>query len=155
MVLLRQAVEKDIPDIIRLLCQVNDVHASGRPDIFISGKKKYDETQLVAILAQEKTPVYVAEENDEVCGYAFCIIEESNGENLVPLRRLYIDDLCVDEHRRGGGIGTLLYNYVKKEAKKLGCYHITLNVWQLNESAMRFYNKLGMNVLKQTMEEIL
>ena len=68
-------------------------------------------------------------------------------------KSLYIDDLCVDENQRGKHIGTYIYEYVLEEARKNGCYHITLNVWTLNQSAMKFYDKCGMEPLKITMEK--
>jgi GNAT superfamily N-acetyltransferase len=61
----------------------------------------------------------------------------------------------VDEQMRGKGVGTLLYEHVLSEAKANDCYHVTLNVWCLNESAMRFYEKCGLSPLKITMEQIL
>ena len=61
-------------------------------------------------------------------------------------KSLYIDDLCVDENMREQHIGTRLYEHVLEEAKKLGCYHVTLNVWCLNESAIRFYEKCGLSL---------
>jgi hypothetical protein len=50
----------------------------------------------------------------------------------------------VDENVRSTGIGTALYRYVVEEAKKLQCNRITLNVWCLNTSAMKFYEKMGL-----------
>jgi ribosomal protein S18 acetylase RimI-like enzyme len=40
-------------------------------------------------------------------------------------------------------------------AKSNGCYDITLNVWNLNPTAFKFYEKLGMVPRKVMMEEIL
>ena len=37
--MIRKADIKDAESIGRILCQVNNVHAKGRPDIFIEGKK--------------------------------------------------------------------------------------------------------------------
>ena len=53
--------------------------------------------------------------------------------------------------------GQIIYQgaYVKKYARNLGCYDITLNVWEGNECAQRFYNKLGMRVKETNMEFIL
>ena len=39
--MIRKATTNDIPRILELLSQVNDVHAEGRPDYFIKGKRKY------------------------------------------------------------------------------------------------------------------
>ena len=151
---IRKARIEDINRIAELLHQVNDVHADGRPDLFIHGKRKYNNEELVDIISNEKMLIFVAEE-DVVLGYAFCIIEEAKGENLHPMKSLYIDDLCVDEKIRSKGIGTALYKHVVKEAKTLACNRITLNVWCLNESAMRFYQKMGLVPLKIVMEERL
>lgn len=82
-------------------------------------------------------------------GYAFCIYEQTiNSSNLQNWKTLFIDDLCVDKTARGQHIGTELYNYVVKTAKEHGCYHITLNVWRLNEAAIAFYEKCGLSQLK-------
>ena len=48
--MIRKATTNDIPRILELLSQVNDVHAEGRPDYFIKGKRKYEENELRKIL---------------------------------------------------------------------------------------------------------
>ena len=40
---------------------------------------------------------------------------------MVPFTSLFIDDLCVDAKARGQHIGESLFEYVKSEAKRLGC----------------------------------
>ena len=42
--------------------------------------------------------------------------------NMVPFTSLFIDDFCVDAKARGQHIGESLFEYVKSEAKRLGCY---------------------------------
>lgn len=71
------------------------------------------------------------------------------------IRTLYIDDLCVDEEKRGRHIGKQLYDYVLQYAREIGCYNVTLNVWECNESARRFYDSCGLQVQKTGMEMIL
>ncbi len=155
--LLRRAEARDLPRLNALLYQVHKVHSDGRPDIFRRGNKKYTDSELLAIIADDMTPIFVAaDETDTVQGYAFCIYEEvKNDTSLADRKSLYIDDLCVDEAMRGHHIGTILYEHVLKVAKENGCYHVTLNVWCLNESAMYFYEKCGLSPLKITMEQIL
>ena len=48
-----------------------------------------------------------------------------------------------------------LFNFVKEEGKRSGCYHLTLNVWHLSTGALKFYEKLGMSPLKTTIEVVL
>ena len=154
---IRRADERDISGINKLLYQVHRIHAEGRPDIFRLGNKKYNDEELCAILACDATPIFVAVDDEEkVLGYAFCIYEETkNNPSLMDRKTVYIDDLCVDATERGQHIGTALYDYVKGEAKKEGCSAVTLNVWCLNEGAMRFYEKCGMKPLKVVMEDTL
>jgi ribosomal protein S18 acetylase RimI-like enzyme len=153
---IRRAVEADINDINTLLYQVNMVHHNGRPDLFKQGGRKYTDEELKSIIADDKRPIFVYSDGKNVLGYAFCVFQSHKGDNiLTDITSLYIDDLCVLENHRGEHIGTALYQYVKDFAKKSGCYNVTLNVWALNESAMKFYEKCGLKVQKIGMEEIL
>ena len=81
--------------------------------------------------------------------------EQPFSNNMVPFKSLFIDDLCVDQEARGQHIGESLFEYVKSEAKQLGCYEVTLNVWAGNISAEKFYEKMGMRTKERQMEYIL
>ena len=154
--IIRRAKKEDSPYILKLLEQVLEVHHKGRPDIFKGNCRKYTQSELYDIIADDSKPIFVAEENDIVLGYAFCVITQHINNNiLTDIKSLYIDDLCVDENARGKHIGKTLYNFVLDYAKEIGCYNITLNVWSLNESAMKFYEKCGLTPQKITMEKIL
>ena len=154
---IRRAGEKDIPRLIELLQQVLDIHAKIRPDIFISGTTKYTDDELLQMILDDTNPIYVAVDEKNLCmGYAFCQLKEQPfSNNMVPFTSLFIDDLCVDQNLRGQHIGESLFEFVKAEAKRLGCYEVTLNVWAGNASAERFYEKMGMKTKERQMEYIL
>ena len=156
-IMIRKAEERDIPRIIELLGQVLQIHADIRPDIFIPGTTKYTVDELKEFLKNKENPIYVAVNKADVCvGYAFCQLREQPfSNNMVPFKSLFIDDLCVDQQERGQHIGESLFNYVKNEAKRLGCYEVTLNVWAGNTSAEKFYEKMGMKTKERQMEYIL
>lgn len=155
--MIRRAEKKDIPAVLRMLSQVLEIHAAARPDIFISGTTKYTAGELEAIFADDSTPVYVAaDEGDNAVGYVFCIVKEPTvSNNVVPFRTLYIDDLCVDAACRGQRIGEKLFRHAVSEAKRLGCYDVTLNVWEGNDTAKRFYEKMGLRPKKTELELVL
>ncbi len=156
MITVRRAQKKDADKTIKLLSEVLELHAKLRPDIFISGRTKYTREELNGIFSNDETPVFVAvDDNDEVAGYAFCVMKQPPfSTNMKPVRTLYIDDLCVDENVRGQHVGTILFDHVKKYAKEQGCYDVTLNVWEGN-NAREFYDKMGMFVKETQMEIIL
>lgn len=153
---IRFATEADIPRMIDLLQQVGQVHHEIRPDLFRSGAQKYDASALQVLLQDPSRPIFIAQVEDTVAGYAFCILQETKDDPVLCDRKvLYIDDLCVDETIRGRGIATALYAEVLEYAKKLGCHSVTLNVWCGNDSAMAFYEKCGLKPQKIGMERIV
>ena len=154
---IRKAEERDIPRMGDLLLQVCRVHCEGRPDLFRAGGRKYDDEELRQLLSDPERPILVALDDDDVVqGYAFCIYQRHQGEgSFNDMTTLYLDDLCVDENCRGQHVGRELYNAVLELARSTGCYNATLNVWSKNESAMRFYEKCGLQPQKIGMEVIL
>ena len=154
---IRRAIEQDMEGINRLLNQVLLVHHKGRPDLFKGSGKKYTDEQLKDILQDTSKPVFAAvDEKEALLGYAFCIVQQHMGDNiLTDIKTLYIDDLCVDERMRGQKIGRQLYQYVLDYARQEGFYNVTLNVWSCNESAMGFYEACGLKPQKIGMEVIL
>ena len=149
---IRQTSVADIPRLIDLLHQVDMVHHRARPDLFKPDTTKYDEQELAVLLEDESKPIFVYDDG-EVHGYAFCQIAEVKDDRLLQDRKtLYIDDLCVDEAARGKHIGSALFNFVRDYAKSIGCHAITLNVWEGNDSAIRFYQNMGMHPQKIGME---
>ena len=150
--LIRRAEITDIPDILRLLVQVCNVHQDIRPDIFKRDGVKYTESDLRELLTDESRPVWCAVEDDCFLGYCFCQWKEYRDSSVSTDRKeLYIDDLCVDEAARGKGVATELFRYVTAVAKSEGANFITLNVWEGN-SARSFYDKMGMKPRKTTLE---
>ena len=153
---IRLAEVRDIPGMIQLLYQVGGVHHDIRPDIFRSGAIKYTPEDLENLLKEADKPIFVYDEDGFVAGYCFCQIREYSGSTVLTDRKeLYIDDLCVDQNRRGQRIGSLLCDHATAYAKEIGCTFLTLNIWTGNDSAMRFYENAGMSPRSITMEKKL
>ena len=142
---------------MKLLIQVDMVHHCGRPDIFKGPATKYSEKELKEIFENEKTPVFVCvDENDVPLGHTFCIHKQIVGDSvLTDIKTLYIDDICVDSAARGKHIGKTLYEYVVNYAREQNFYNITLNVWSCNPSAVKFYESMGLVPQKICMEKLL
>lgn len=153
--MVRRADKRDIPGLTKLLYQVNAVHHDIRPDLFKGNTVKYSEQELEAVLNNERCPIFVYDDG-QILGHAFCQISEVKDHGLLQdIKTLYIDDICVEETARGRHVGQALYEYVRDYAKSIGCYNITLNVWEGNNPAISFYKSMGMQVQKTGMETIL
>lgn len=153
--MVRKADKRDIQAIIELLHQVNMVHHVIRPDLFKPYTTKYNEQELDALFDDDSKPVFVYDDG-KVLGHAFCRVTEVKDDQLLQdIKTLYIDDICVDAKARGKHVGKALYEFVRDFAKSIGCYNITLNVWEGNDAARSFYRNMGMKVQKTGMETIL
>lgn len=151
---IRRAEFKDIKQLIKMLSQVLELHAKIRPDVFASGTTKYSENDLQKMIEDKDNYIYVAtDDNDMAIAYAFCEIKSPKFSSTnVPHKYFYIDDFCVDENHQRNHIGKILFEYVIKKAKELGCYEIILTCWEGNNVARKFYGKMGMKVRSATME---
>ena len=156
-IIIRPAAEKDIPEMLVLLVQVCNVHHRIRPDFFKKDATKYNADELKKILADCSRPIFAAvDRSDRMLGYAFCEIKQRGSSGAAKsFKTLYIDDICVDEEQRGKHIGSSLFEAVKAYAKSIGCYDITLNVWEGNDAAYKFYLAQDMKPLKTEMEIVL
>ena len=79
----RRAEIKDIEKINELLLQVAMVHHYGRPDLFKANCRKYKNDELVEIIKDDNRPIFVAEDDGVVMGYAFCVITDRKDDNVL------------------------------------------------------------------------
>ncbi len=150
---IRFAKAEDVTGILALLKQVGKVHHQGRPDIFRAGAQKYGASQILAMLDKPQTPIFVALEGKKVVGYGFCQVKKYENDPVMTNRtEIYIDDLCVEETCRGQGIGRTIYQEILRYAGMRKADSVTLNVWCCNESAIKFYESLGLKPQKIGME---
>jgi len=153
--IVRKANEGDCAEIARLLKIIAAQHGVGRPDLFEASCGKYDVAGVAALLADNA--VFVAEgKNGGILGYLIAKIKE---QPKIAVRKayrcLYIDDICVDPTGRRQGAGRALFGTAKDFARENGCHNIELNVWEFNEGAKTFYERMGMSTQKRTMELII
>ncbi len=67
-------------------------------------------------------------------------------ETLYAGLKLYVDDLVTTEARRGKGDGTVLIEWLKGEARRLGCVELDLDSGVQRAGAHAFYFARGMHV---------
>ena len=153
---IRKTTNDDIDDIVKLLHLVLKVHHKIRKDLFKEDGSKFSHKEIEDIIKDDNTPVFVCEENNKVIGYLFAKIIITKDNPITPdIKRFHIEDLCVDEMNQNKHVGTKLMEYAFEYAKKIGCYNVTLDVWEGNDRAIEFYKKQGLKTYKYRMEKIL
>ena len=154
---IRVAEKKDACRIAELLQVIAQLHHEGRPDIYAGGGAKYDIESVEKKIADGKDIIFVAvDENDYVLGYTISKIYTTDNDGIIiGHKKMYIDDVCVDNQYRKHGIGRLLMAATRQKAVDEGCTICELNVWAFNEDAVKFYESCGMTKQRIYMEYIL
>ena len=134
--MIRLANTEDAATIHELLKQIVILHHNLYPEDFPSNEPKYTVEQVITLINDKTKTVLVYEDDNTVWGY---LIGWKNKDFF------FIDDLCVDEQKRGHNIGKQLVDYVDET---LAFSHLQLNVWLKNTGAISFYEKLGFEPLK-------
>ena len=84
---------------------------------------------------------FVAEEDGVVHGFALYYIRYSTWKG----QAMYLEDLLVTQQMRGRGIGQMLLDALKQEAKEKQLPRIVWQVLEWNEPAIAFYKKNNAN----------
>jgi diamine N-acetyltransferase len=87
----------------------------------------------------------VAEVEDSVAGY---LLYHFGYDTDYSRRVVYVVDLYVDETYRGRGIGKALMKSVSEVAQREGATALCWGVYERNEQALRFYERLGARYVK-------
>lgn len=87
---------------------------------------------------------FVAEVNERIEGIALVYMRFSTWKGEV----LHLEDLIVNQHMRGKGLGEALLNEVVKYGNELGVKRISWEVLDWNTPAIEFYEKKGAKVMR-------
>ena len=89
------------------------------------------------------------EQVKEILPQSTVFVYEKNGsvQSFIGLTQHHIEGIFVEESMRGKGIGTQLLNHAKQFFSSL-----TLQVYEENQSALRFYFKEGFQIKKKQMD---
>jgi GNAT superfamily N-acetyltransferase len=89
--------------------------------------------------------VLLAEDDGEPAGFAFYFFTYSTWRGRPAL---YLEDLFVRPAHRAKGIGMALMRALARVAVERGCERFCWEVLDWNEPALRFYEKIGAEVLR-------
>ncbi|MEO8457229.1 MAG: GNAT family N-acetyltransferase [Chloroflexota bacterium] len=136
---IREAKEADLPQVVALLAQL----APDVPDREDLGSPLPYEYHLT-MRRIEETPglhIFVLEERKKVLGTLALIIVPNLSHRATPFA--IIENMVVHEKARSKGYGELLIKHAVEEARKAGCYKVSLTSGKRRTEAHRFYERVG------------
>ena len=150
----RKAVDSDYSHILQLKRQVHEFHHAQRPDFYRTTKFPFEKTEFDNLINNKNSDIFIVEKDGIICGYAITKIIEFKDNPLVNNhKRLFIDDICIDNSFRKKGIGQFLMEKLELICKSDEFEYLDLNVWDFNTDAIDFYKKTGMKEIMIRMEK--
>jgi N-acetylglutamate synthase-like GNAT family acetyltransferase len=136
MITIRQATEKDIPQILELYRQLDF-----EPEKHVIPPLNDCNKVFARMSKVPGATLLVAEEEGKVIGTTFLAILPGMAHGTKSFA--VVEYVVVDETRRSQGIGKLLMEYCKVRAKEAGCYKIMLTSDKRRDRAHKFYQSTG------------
>jgi GNAT superfamily N-acetyltransferase len=134
----REAVEADLPRLVELAAQLSldEPREELGPPLPEGYRRAFEE-----IRGDPRQRLFVLEAGGRIAGSAVLIIVP----NLSHQGRPYaiVENVVVDTGERGSGYGALLMGHLIEEARRAGCYKVSLTSSKRRPDAHRFYERLG------------
>ena len=130
---IRKATIADCPGMMQLIRELAEYEKA--PEEVTVDPKHFEESGFGA------SPVWwafvVEDTTSNIIAFALYYIRYSTWKGQV----MYLEDILVTESMRGKGIGKMLIERLKEEAREKGFKRITWQVLDWNEPAINFYKK--------------
>lgn len=151
--IVRSAEEQELERVNVLRKQVNDLHVEGKPNIFKANFYDGLSDYIYEIWNDDKKEIIVAINEGEIVGYAV-LAHINRAETLFMYERDYldIDEIGVDKDYRRHGVASEMISYILDYTKDKGFKRVELNMWEFNQRALAFYEKVGFKTYRRCME---
>jgi diamine N-acetyltransferase len=151
---IREATKNDFTAFKNLQRQIHSYHMDNRPDIYED--HDLDISDYERLLDDEHRRLLFVEGIDgEVFGYSMLKIvvdPEAGKKNMKERKVLVISEICVEQSHRGKGLGKFLLEKAVEYAKTVDADSLELGVWEFNQTAIKFYEKMGMKTQIRKLE---
>ena len=143
--LIREAVEADMPRVCALNDVVQKLHAEARPDIY-RWPAEADGRRIILDKARVEPAwrLWVAEEQDVLLGYvATELMEKSETALRRPHFEGHIHHISIDPARHRTGVGRALASHAVDGLREQNADRITVGYWAFNGPSEALFASLG------------
>jgi ribosomal protein S18 acetylase RimI-like enzyme len=154
---IRQANPEDYEELCEVFADIDTLHREALPDVFRApdGPGRSEE-YLASVIADENAALFVAQSDLEIVGLVQILLRETpDVPIMVPRRYAVVDTLVVKERFRRLGVGRRLMERAHQWAQAKGGTQVEVTVWEFNEGARAFYERLGYSTARRRMRRAL
>ena len=149
----RKATAGDYNSLGELFNEIDALHRDYLPHMFQepSGAAR-EQDYYSELIADENVAVLVAEVGESLVGSVHAIIRDAPALPIfVPRRYAVVDGITVKSGFQNRGIGRILMDKMQEWAITKSATSIELHVYEFNETAISFYERLGYQTLSRKM----
>lgn len=153
-VFVRRATPADYEGLGTVFDEAEIFHRQSLPAVFRQPQGRFPSREFFAHMATaDDAAVFVAADGEDLVGFIVARVERTADEEiLTPRMFATVDLLAVRSDRRREGIGHELMAAAHGWAKERELEHVSLNVWEFNQRAIRFYRAMGYETVSRLME---
>lgn len=151
---IRQAEKADLQGICLLSEEINRHHHQHAPDIFVAQTDHVrEEAYWLALLQGAQSTIFVAESDDAVLGFVTASWSENTAVPFLNVKRICrIGTIVVTQAQRKQGIGHKLMDAAIQWGRQQNAHEVRLEVLDFNQDAMRFYARMGFQVMSHILQ---
>jgi ribosomal protein S18 acetylase RimI-like enzyme len=150
---IREATAADYSGLCELFDEVDALHRDHLPHMFQKPNGPVREQDYyLGLIADEGVGFFVAEAGEDLVGFVIVAVRDAPTiPVLVPRRYGWVENIGVKSDSRGNGIGQMLMGTAHEWAIANGATAVEFNVHEFNQTAIRFYGRLGYQTLSRRM----
>ncbi len=149
----RKATPNDYNTLCGLFDEMDALHRNNLPHLFQKpGGSVREQEYYSGLIADENAGLFVAETDGKLVGFVHAIVRDTPAFPVfVPRRYAVVDGIVVKSEFQNRGTGRILMDKMQEWAITKGAASIELNVYEFNETAISFYEKLGYQTFSRKM----
>ena len=156
-IIVRKATAGDYNRLCELFDELDALHRDNLPHVFQNpdGAAR-EQGYYLELIADENAALLVTEADGKLVGFVHVIVRDAPALPIfVPRRYAIVDGIVVKNNFQKHGIGRGLMDEAQVWAIAKGATSIELNVYEFNETAISFYERLGYRTLSRKMSKEL
>ncbi len=153
----RKAAADDYHSLCKLFDEIDALHRDHLPHMFQKpGGAAREQDYYSELIADRNIALLIAEAGGELVGFVHAIVRDTPAFPVfVPRRYAIVDGIVVKSEFQNHGIGRMLMDKMQAWATANGATSIELNVYEFNETAISFYERLGYQTFSRKMSKEL
>jgi diamine N-acetyltransferase len=151
----RKATADDYNSLCELFDEIDTLHRDNLPHLFQkpSGAAR-EQDYYLGLVADENVALLVAEVGEKLVGLVHAIVRDTPAFPVFVSRRYaVVDGIVVKSGFQNHGIGRILMDKMQEWATAKGATSIELHVYEFNETAISFYERLGYQTFSRKMSK--